>query len=32
MSNALVGPIVEELNQYARDTTNMLVDARISLL
>lgn len=29
--NALVGPIVEELNQYARDTTNMLVDARISL-
>ncbi len=27
----LVGPIVDELNQYVRDTTNMLVDARISL-
>jgi VWFA-related protein len=30
-TEALVGPIVDELNQYARDTTNMLVDARISL-
>lgn len=29
--DALVGPIVDELNQYVRDTTNMLVDARISL-
>jgi VWFA-related protein len=30
-TGALVGPIVDELNQYVRDTTNMLVDARISL-
>jgi VWFA-related protein len=30
-TGALVGPIVGELNQYVRDTTNMLVDARISL-
>jgi VWFA-related protein len=27
----LVGPVVAELQQYVRDTTNMLVDARISL-
>lgn len=31
LTQALVGPIVDELNQYARDTTNLLVDARISL-
>jgi VWFA-related protein len=30
-TEALVGPVVDELNQYARDTTNMLVNARISL-
>jgi len=30
-TEALVDPIVDELNQYVRDTTNMLVDARISL-
>jgi len=30
-TETLVGPIVDELNQYVRDTTNMLVDARISL-
>ena len=30
-TETLVGPIVDELNQYARDTTNLLVDARISL-
>jgi VWFA-related protein len=30
-TEALVGPIVDQLNQYARDTTNMLVDARVSL-
>jgi len=27
----LVGQIVDELNQYAKDTTNMLVDSRVSL-
>jgi VWFA-related protein len=31
ITEALVGPIVDELNQYVRDTTNMLVDARVSL-
>ncbi len=31
MTVALVGPIVDELNQYVRDTTNMLVEARVSL-
>ena len=31
LTQALVGPIVDELNQYVRDTTNMLVNARMSL-
>ena len=31
LTAALVGPIVDELNQYVRDTTNMLVDSRMSL-
>jgi VWFA-related protein len=30
-TEALTGPIVDELNSYVHDTTNMLVDARISL-
>ena len=30
-TETLVGPIVDELNQYVHDTTNMLVDARVSL-
>ncbi len=30
-TGALTGPIVDDLNQYVRDTTNMLVNARMSL-
>jgi VWFA-related protein len=31
LTGVLVGPVVDELNQYVRDTTNMLVDSRMSL-
>jgi VWFA-related protein len=30
-TGALVAPIADELNQYVRDSTNMLLDARVSL-
>jgi VWFA-related protein len=31
LTGVLGGPVVDDLNQYVRDTTNMLVDSRVSL-